>query len=261
MASALAWGLPARHMLLAAVVAHTALVAAAAAAPCRSPFLWPFAADSVWNTPIGSLALYVATCCIARLPPAHLSLLSRSAPAEHARAWLCGVSRCLHLLVSAAMRGRVLPPSPVMLTRASPMLQHLHLPVAAGTRYAPAHIYNSTAMSDNRGPPTNFHNDQDWIVRTQASDPLTPWINDAGQFPGTYVPMCMHRQWPGWCARPSRSPPTLADRHWPGWARAGCSRRQHAPLQTLARLVRRRVFACAGSCWHCARATATARPP
>lgn len=32
--------------------------------------------------------------------------------------------------------------------------------------------------------PTNFHSDQDWIVRASASDPLTPWINDAGQFPG-----------------------------------------------------------------------------
>ena len=73
---------------------------------CRDPFLQPFAVDSIWNTAIGS-----------------------------------------------------------------------------GAVYAPANIYNESVGHD-RGPPTNFHNDQDWIVRASASDPLTPWINDAGQFPG-----------------------------------------------------------------------------
>jgi hypothetical protein len=73
---------------------------------CRDPFLQPFAVDSIWNTAIGSAAIY-----------------------------------------------------------------------------APANIYNESVGHD-RGPPTNFHNDQDWIVRASASDPLTSWINDAGQFPG-----------------------------------------------------------------------------
>jgi hypothetical protein len=74
---------------------------------CRNPFLWPFAANSIWNTPIGSAA-----------------------------------------------------------------------------QYSPAHIYNETLTLRDRGPPSGFHNDQDWIVRVSATDPLTQWINDAGQFPG-----------------------------------------------------------------------------
>lgn len=79
---------------------------ATASVVCRDPFLQPFAVDSIWNTAIGSAAVY-----------------------------------------------------------------------------APANIYNESVGHD-RGPPTNFHNDQDWIIRASASDPLTPWINDAGQFPG-----------------------------------------------------------------------------
>ena len=92
---------------LAAVVAVAQLaVEPSAPAACRDPFLHPFSSDSIWNTAIGSSAVF-----------------------------------------------------------------------------APANIYNESAPHD-RGPPTNFHNDQDWIIRASPSDPLTRWINDAGQFPG-----------------------------------------------------------------------------
>ena len=98
-------------MLLAVAALWTAGSAHSSATklgpPCRNPFLWPFAADSIWNTPIGSQA-----------------------------------------------------------------------------QYSPAHIYNETLPPRDRGPPPGFHNDQDWIVRAAATDPLTAWTNDAGQFPG-----------------------------------------------------------------------------
>jgi len=100
----------------------------AAVAPCRNAFLWPFAADSVWNTAIGSAAVY-----------------------------------------------------------------------------KPVHIYNESAPS-LRGPPVSFHNDQDWIIMLQSSDPLTPWPTTRGSFLG--------------CVRPSR-------------ARAGCRRRLCASRQSL----------------------------
>ena len=79
---------------------NTAVAPLLQPAACRDRFLWPFSADSIWNTPIGSAAVY-----------------------------------------------------------------------------APANIYHTEL-------PTQIHNDQDWLVRTRATDPLTPWIDDSGQFPG-----------------------------------------------------------------------------
>ena len=72
-------------------------IAAARAAPCRDRFLEPFSADSIWNTAIGS-----------------------------------------------------------------------------GAVFKPANLY---AKGDARGPPGNFHNDQDFLIRGKADDPLTDWVN------------------------------------------------------------------------------------
>jgi hypothetical protein len=47
---------PARVALIAAAAARA--LGSPAAPACRDPFLWPFAADSIWNTPIGSAAIY-----------------------------------------------------------------------------------------------------------------------------------------------------------------------------------------------------------
>jgi hypothetical protein len=74
-------------------------------APCRDRFLWPFNASSIWNTPIGSSAVYVD-----------------------------------------------------------------------------AGIYNNADAA--HGPPVEFHNDQDWIIRASASDPVVQWVDDSGNFPG-----------------------------------------------------------------------------
>ena len=73
------------------------LVAALGAPPCRDRWLEPFSADSIWNTAIGSAAVF-----------------------------------------------------------------------------EPAKLF---AAGDKRGAPSNFHNDQDFIVRTTDQDPLTDWIN------------------------------------------------------------------------------------
>lgn len=32
-------------------------------------------------------------------------------------------------------------------------------------------------MGDYRGPPGNFHNDQDFLIRVSSDDPLTDWVN------------------------------------------------------------------------------------
>eukprot|EP01050_Picozoa_sp_SAG11_P022095 SAG11_NODE_4085_length_2073_cov_2.103343_1_plen_456_part_00 len=108
-------------LLLLSALAVVAAVPVDPAAGCRQPFLWPFAADSVWNTPIGSGAVYEA-----------------------------------------------------------------------------ANIYNESSPTRDRAPPTNFHSDQDWIVQAAATDPLTKWINDAGQFPG----LCAAKQSKGRPAAP-----------------------------------------------------------
>jgi hypothetical protein len=79
--------------------------AAAAAPACRDRFLWPFAATSIWNTAIGSGAVYVD-----------------------------------------------------------------------------AGIYS--LVDSLRALPVEFHNDQDWLIRASASDPLVQWIDDSGNFPG-----------------------------------------------------------------------------
>jgi hypothetical protein len=75
------------------------------AGSCRDRFLWPFNSSSVWNTAIGSDAVYV-----------------------------------------------------------------------------PAGIYDGA--SPIRGPPVEFHNDQDWILRVGPDDPFVPWL-DQGGFPGS----------------------------------------------------------------------------
>ena len=49
--------------------------------------------------------------------------------------------------------------------------------IGSGAAYLPANIY-STEL------PTQIHNDQEWLVRTTSTDPLTPWVDDSGAFPG-----------------------------------------------------------------------------
>lgn len=72
---------------------------------CRDRFLWPFNSSSIWNTAIGSDAVYV-----------------------------------------------------------------------------PAGIYDGS--SHLKGIPVQFHNDQDWLILTTENDPLVPWLDDSGNFPG-----------------------------------------------------------------------------
>ena len=93
-----------RAVLLTASI-WAATLTAGATQPCRDRFLWPFSARSVWNSAIGSSAVYV-----------------------------------------------------------------------------PAGIY--VDASGPRGPPAEFHTDQDLIVRASATDPLVDWLDDSGNFPG-----------------------------------------------------------------------------
>ena len=46
--------------------------------------------------------------------------------------------------------------------------------IGSRARFAPAGLF---AKGDYRGLPGNFHNDQEWLVRTSLSDPVTTWIN------------------------------------------------------------------------------------
>ena len=46
--------------------------------------------------------------------------------------------------------------------------------IGSGAKFFPAGLF---AHGDYRGLPGNFHNDQDWLVRTTLSDPITTWIN------------------------------------------------------------------------------------
>ena len=55
--------------------------------------------------------------------------------------------------------------------------------IGSGAKFHPALLF---ADGDYRGQPANFHNDQDFLVRVTADDPLTDWINqgDWGADPG-----------------------------------------------------------------------------
>lgn len=55
-------------------------------------------------------------------------------------------------------------------------------PIGSGAVYVPANIYIDD--SGPLGPPVEFHNDQDLIVRASDSDPLVDWHDDSGNFPG-----------------------------------------------------------------------------
>ena len=46
--------------------------------------------------------------------------------------------------------------------------------VGSAARFEPAGLFRE---GDARGIPDNFHNDQDFLVRTHVDDPLTKWIN------------------------------------------------------------------------------------
>ena len=55
-------------------------------------------------------------------------------------------------------------------------------PIGSSAEFIPANLYDSA--TGKRRPPTQFHNDQDWIILTTEGDPSTPWIDDSGRFPG-----------------------------------------------------------------------------
>ena len=57
-----------------------------------------------------------------------------------------------------------------------------NVPIGQNAQYVDAGIYS--LVDALRGPPTEFHNDQDILIQTSASDPLVPWIDDSGNFPG-----------------------------------------------------------------------------
>ena len=46
--------------------------------------------------------------------------------------------------------------------------------IGSGAVFQHAHLFEE---GDYRGLPTNFHNDQDFIIRSSETDPLTAWIN------------------------------------------------------------------------------------
>ena len=50
--------------------------------------------------------------------------------------------------------------------------------VGSGARFEPAGLF---AEGDARGVPDNFHNDQDFLVRTSTADPVTDWKNQGDQ--------------------------------------------------------------------------------
>ena len=54
--------------------------------------------------------------------------------------------------------------------------------IGSDAAYVPAGIYRDA--SGMHGPPAEIHNDQDILIATTASDPLTDWIDDSGNFPG-----------------------------------------------------------------------------
>jgi hypothetical protein len=51
-------------------------------------------------------------------------------------------------------------------------------PIGSSARYVPAGIYRDNEL------PTEIHNDQEWLIRSAASDPLAAWADDSGNFPG-----------------------------------------------------------------------------
>ena len=54
--------------------------------------------------------------------------------------------------------------------------------IGANASYVPAGLF--TGAGPLLSPPANIHNDQDWVLRATASDPLVDWIDDSGNFPG-----------------------------------------------------------------------------
>ena len=57
-----------------------------------------------------------------------------------------------------------------------------NVPIGSSAIYVDAGIYS--LVDELRGLPVEIHNDQDWLIRASPSDPLVPWIDDSGNFPG-----------------------------------------------------------------------------
>ena len=62
--------------------------------------------------------------------------------------------------------------------------------IGDGAIFKHAHLFQ---QGDWRGLPTNFHNDQDFILRTTLEDPLTDWINQGDWGPGNKCAVQHHK--------------------------------------------------------------------
>lgn len=123
--------------------------------PCRDRFLWPFSATSIWNTPIGSGALFA---------PAHIFSLPHAAGCA--------------LRTGPAARLRSVCPqwntswTPATCLQAGCCYQEVS---GAPWCYAPA-----------GGAPYGFHTDPDFLVHARAEDPIVPWVSQGTWSPGNH---------------------------------------------------------------------------
>eukprot|EP00041_Stephanoeca_diplocostata_P020900 m.478018 g.478018 ORF g.478018 m.478018 type:complete len:325 (-) comp21690_c0_seq4:529-1503(-) len=149
-----------QHRLLLGVTCMfmtTSVVSPSLAASCRDKTLWPFASDSIWNTPIGSKAAFVPANIYAKksISISKLNDICANETAHPSTRHLCpgahgGItpSQCHDL-------GCCFSPSPEPDPHGYPWC------------FTPTRTYG----------PSGFHNDAEYWVITSEDDPLVEWVD------------------------------------------------------------------------------------
>ena len=146
------------HLALALLLVCP-LLSAPQSEPCRDRFLWPFASSSIWNTPLGSSAVF-APALIYNLSY-EVGCALRTGPAAGLR-YVCPHWNSSWLPSTCLQAGCCYQPI-------SPD------PTGIPWCYAPA-----------GGAPYGFHTDPDLLVHAAAGDPLVPWVSQGTWSPGNH---------------------------------------------------------------------------
>jgi hypothetical protein len=152
-------------LLLVSAAAFAAAATGHTTPPCRDRFLSPFGPGSLWNTAIGSEAVFVP----ANLYPRSTGTLSLSLGDNAGTAGAPTPTQCANMTAHPAQR-RTCPGAHGGITRAQC--------AAKGCCFANLHCNVSCPwcfLAHRQFGPLQFHNDNDYILAAAETDPLVTW--------------------------------------------------------------------------------------
>lgn len=133
-------------------------LASAAAQGCRDRRLWPFSSNSIWNTPIGSEAVFVQ----AGIFP----------DTSDAASMASGADQCANMTAHPAQRSTC----PGVHAGVTPSECAAKGCCFSATPTPDPHHYPWCFTKQHRYGPNQFHSDPDYFVAVKESDPWVPWV-------------------------------------------------------------------------------------